>query len=146
MGTSDADEMARQSSADYYPSPESQTGWRWLRSNDEIRALGGMDPEKLQLACEYNARFEASAAVVIIRNGYLVTEWYENSALTTTRYDIWSCTKSFTGTAYGILIDDGRRGKLPVDRRINLVVTRVASGPGSWDEGTLIQKVVDAVV
>lgn len=120
MGTHDADVITRQFPDDYYPSPESQAGWRWLRSPDEIRVLGGMDPEKLQLACEYNARFDASAAVVIVRNGYLVAEWYENSALTTTRYDIWSCTKSFTGTAYGILLDDCRQGKLPPDRTIDL--------------------------
>ncbi len=60
MGRLDADAITRQSPDDDYPSPESQTGWRWLRSADEIRALGGMDPEQLQRACEYNARFDTS--------------------------------------------------------------------------------------
>jgi hypothetical protein len=87
----------------YVPPPESVGGWRWLASPEAVRALGGIDPERLGLACEYNARFDASSGVVIVRHGYLVAEWYENSALTTTRYDIWSCTKSFTGTAYGLL-------------------------------------------
>ena len=87
----------------YYPAPESQGGWRWLKGAAEVRSVGGMDPERLALACESNARFDASSGVVIVRRGYLVAEWYENSALTTTRYDIWSCTKSFTGTAYGVL-------------------------------------------
>jgi CubicO group peptidase (beta-lactamase class C family) len=79
-----------------------------------------MDPERLALACESNARFDASSGMVIVRYGYLVAEWYENSALTTTRYDIWSCTKSFTGTAYGVLFGDARGGRLPADRRIDL--------------------------
>lgn len=105
---------------DYYPPPESQGGWRWLESPDEIASVGGMDPDKLLFACEYHSHFEASAGIVIVRNGYLVAEWYENSALTTTRYDIWSCTKSFTGTAYGILFDDCRQGKLPEDKRVDL--------------------------
>ena len=105
---------------DYYPLPESKGGWRWLKSPEEVRELGGIDPAKLHLACEYNARFDASAGVVVIRNGYLVAEWYENSALTTTRYDIWSCTKSFTGTAYGILFEDCRQGKLPPEKTVDL--------------------------
>lgn len=104
----------------YYPPPESQGGWRWLRSAEEVREVGGADPERLQLACEYNAHFDASAAVVVVRHGHLVAEWYENSALTTTRYDIWSCTKSFTGTAYGILFEDCRRGSVLAERSVNL--------------------------
>lgn len=104
----------------YYPLPESQGGWRWLRGPDEVRSVGGIDPDRLQFACEYNAQFEDSSATVIIRNGYLVAEWYENSALATTRYDIWSCTKSFTGTAFGILLGDCRDGKLPADKTIEL--------------------------
>jgi CubicO group peptidase (beta-lactamase class C family) len=104
----------------YVPPPESEGGWRWLASPEAVRALGGIDPERLNLACEYNSRFDASSGVAIVRRGYLVAEWYENSALTTTRYDIWSCTKSFTGTAYGLLFDDCRRGKLPPERSIDL--------------------------
>jgi CubicO group peptidase (beta-lactamase class C family) len=104
----------------YFPPPESRGGWRWLRDEREVREIGGMDPERLQFACEAHARFEASAALVIIRHGHLVAEWYENSAMATTRYDIWSCTKSFTGTAYGLLFDDSRHGRLPGGREVDL--------------------------
>jgi CubicO group peptidase (beta-lactamase class C family) len=103
-----------------YPLPESQGGWPRLASAEEIRALGGLDPDLLQIACEENARFDASSGVAIVRNGYLVAEWYENSALTTTRYDIWSCVKSFTSTAYGLLFDDCRQGKLPPEKVVDL--------------------------
>lgn len=106
--------------SDYYPLPESQGGWRWLKGPEEVRSIGKLDPDALQLACETNARFDDSSGLVIIRYGWLAAEWYENSALTTTRYDIWSCTKSFTGTAYGVLFEDCRQGRVPPDNRIDL--------------------------
>ena len=34
-----------QPSASYYPPPESEGGWRWLRSKDDVREIGGMDPD-----------------------------------------------------------------------------------------------------
>jgi CubicO group peptidase (beta-lactamase class C family) len=52
--------------------------------------------------------------VVVIRRGHLVAEWYENGARPDTTFNIYSCSKSFTGTAYGILFDDQRRAG-PVD-------------------------------
>lgn len=104
----------------YYPLPESQGGWRYLKGPDEARSLGGMDPAKLLHACEYNARFGASSGTVIIRHGFLVEEWYENSSMDITRYDIWSCTKSFTGTAYGVLFEDCRLGKFPAEKTVDL--------------------------
>lgn len=104
----------------YYPPPESQGGWRWLQKPEEIRGIGGMDPVKLQLACEWNEQFDSSSSVVIIHNGYLVAEWYDNWTLTATRFDIWSCTKSFTGTAYGLLFEESRQGRLPGGRSVDL--------------------------
>jgi CubicO group peptidase (beta-lactamase class C family) len=105
---------------DYFPPPESRGGWRWLRTGAEVRERGGMDPAQLRFIGELFDRSEATCSVVIIRNGYLVAEWHENSALTTTRYDVWSCVKSFTGTAYGLLFEDSREGKLPQGRTIDL--------------------------
>jgi CubicO group peptidase (beta-lactamase class C family) len=104
----------------YFPPPERAGGWRWLDGPTEVRRRGGIDPGKLALAREYNAHFDASAAVVIIRHGYLVAEWYENSASASTRFDVWSCTKSFTSTAYGLLFEDSRHGWLPEGRIIDL--------------------------
>jgi CubicO group peptidase (beta-lactamase class C family) len=72
-----------------------------------------MDPDKLHLACEFNAQFAHTSSVAIIRHGWLVAEWLEISALTTTRYDVWSATKSFTGTAFGVLFEQSRQGRLP---------------------------------
>ena len=36
------------------------------------------------------------------------------------RFDVWSCTKSFTGTAWGLLLEEGRKGTLPNNLKIDL--------------------------
>jgi CubicO group peptidase (beta-lactamase class C family) len=105
---------------DYFPPPESQGGWRWLRTPEEVRALGGLEPARLERIGDFLDRFDDTSSLVVIRNGYLVAEWHELSALPTTRYDIWSCVKSFTGTAYGLLFDDCRHGTLPLNQVIDL--------------------------
>jgi CubicO group peptidase (beta-lactamase class C family) len=98
----------------YYPAAESQGGWRWLRTPEAVRDLGGFDPGRLGLAAEQHALLAGTtSSVVIIRHGGLVAEWHEVSALATTRFDVWSCTKSFTGTAYGVLF--GGRSDVGLD-------------------------------
>ena len=32
----------------YYPPPESEGGWRFLTSNDDVRKLAGMDAHKIE--------------------------------------------------------------------------------------------------
>lgn len=108
-------------SEQYYPPPESQGGWRFLETPEEIRERGGFDPGKLE---PIRARAEAdtanSWALVIIRNGYLVAEITTASVHAATRFDIWSCSKSFTGIAFGVMLDDARRGRLVGGRAIEL--------------------------
>ena len=41
----------------YVPPPESAGGWRWCKTPDEVRKLGGMDPDKLQLIKEKQLMF-----------------------------------------------------------------------------------------
>ena len=105
---------------DYYPLPESKGGWRSLAGAAQVRAVAGIDPDKLPLARAWNAQFPVASAVVIIRRGYLVAEWYENGALPNTTFNIYSCTKSFTGTAYGILFDDGRQYRPSAGQAVDL--------------------------
>jgi CubicO group peptidase (beta-lactamase class C family) len=40
-----------------------------------------------------------------------VAEWYAQGARPDTLFNIYSCTKSFTGTAYGLLFEDSRQGR-----------------------------------
>jgi CubicO group peptidase (beta-lactamase class C family) len=100
----------------YYPPPESQGGWRWLKGAEAIREQAGMDALKLDQVMQTQEWLYGgdSWGIVIIRHGYLVREHYTFNVLIPTRFDVWSCTKTFTGTAWGLLLDDSRKGRLPV--------------------------------
>jgi CubicO group peptidase (beta-lactamase class C family) len=47
-----------------------------------------------------------------VRGGYLVREHFTFNIAIPSRFDIWSGVKSFTATAYGILIEDSRHGEM----------------------------------
>jgi CubicO group peptidase (beta-lactamase class C family) len=105
----------------YTPPPESAGGWRWCKSPEQVRSLAGMDPDQLDLIKERQLQlFAGPWQIVIIRNGYLVAEWYGVPAMPTTTFDGWSATKSSTGIAFGLLMDDSRNHKLPHDAQIDL--------------------------
>src|SRR5579871_2448069 len=105
----------------YFPPPESKGGWRWCKTPDEIRSLTGMDPDKLKLLKEEQlGLFAGPWQIIIIRKGYLVAEWYGLPTMPTTTFDGWSSTKSSTGIAFGLLLDDSRHHKLPHDAQIDL--------------------------
>jgi CubicO group peptidase (beta-lactamase class C family) len=61
-----------------------------------------------------------SWSIVIIRHGWLVREYYTFNILWHTRFDIFSATKSFTSTAWGLLLDDSCQGKLPNGQQVDL--------------------------
>lgn len=96
----------------YFPPPEAHGGWRYLSSDDETRDLARMDPAILErLAREHELLTSGSSfGLVVIRNGYLVKECYGNFVSTSTRFDVWSCTKSLTSVVWGIALEDNRRG------------------------------------
>jgi len=106
----------------YVPPPESAGGWRYLTDPAEVRTLGGMDPERLALVQKTQEFLHGgdSWAIVIIRHGYLVAEWLTFNVLPPTRFDLWSGTKSFTGTAWGLLFENSRQGRLPRGQRVDL--------------------------
>jgi len=105
----------------YYPPPESKGGWRRLSEPQEVRAKGGIDPDKLEIAWQLNQFFHPNpSAVVVIRHGYLVAEWSTFSVLPHTKFNIWSCTKSFTATAFGILFEDIRQDRIPGTGEVSL--------------------------
>ena len=96
----------------YYPQPESQGGWRFLKDKSEIKSLTNVSLGKLDnLVQKYRLFFDTHASgIVVIRNGYLIKEHYSFMTLPGSRFDVWSCTKSFTGTAWGLLLEEGRKG------------------------------------
>jgi CubicO group peptidase (beta-lactamase class C family) len=57
---------------------------------------------------------------VIVRKGYLVAEWFGVPAMPATTFDVWSSTKSATGIAVGMLLDDSRNHRLAGNVAIDL--------------------------
>ncbi len=106
----------------YYPPPESEGGWRYIIEPEGVGAIARMDPEKLGLVQQMQDFWYGgdSWGVVIIRNGYLVREFYTLNVLASTRFDIWSGTKAFTSTAWGLLVEDSRQNRLPYGQQVNL--------------------------
>ena len=105
----------------YYPPSESAGGWRRCKTDEDVRKLAGMDPQKLdQVGRVTEALYGGPWALVVIRHGYLVREWFGVPAMPQTTYDGWSSTKSATGIAYGLLLDDSRHHRLPHDAQITL--------------------------
>lgn len=108
----------------YYPPPESADGWRRCRNDDEVRAKAGMDPRRLNLIGQAQLELYGGPwAIAIVRNGYLVREWFGVPTMPATTFDVWSCTKSATGIAFGMLFEDSRNNKLPNGQRIDLEST-----------------------
>ncbi len=105
----------------YYPPSESAGGWRRCHTEEEVRTQAHMDPHKLQLLSQAQLQFFGGPwQIAIIRHGYLVAEWFGMPAMPATTFDVWSCTKSATGIAFGLLFEDSRQHKLPNDVQINM--------------------------
>ncbi len=106
----------------YYPPPESSGEWRFIEDSDQVRTLAGMDPEKLDLVLQSQAFHYGGDqwSIVIVRHGYLVREFHTFNIPIPTRFNIWSGTKSFTGTAWGLLLEASRQNKLANGRKVDL--------------------------
>lgn len=66
----------------------------------------GLDPGKIEKALDYlesKCGHNGNKELLIVRNGYQI---YGGENIDST-HNVWSCSKSFTGTALGLLGDDG---------------------------------------
>ncbi len=83
----------------YFPT----NGWRTSSSEEQ-----GIDSQKLaQLLAAIEEQHLNLHSLLIIRNGYLVSENYFRSYQPDTRHELYSCTKSFIATLIGIALDKG---------------------------------------
>jgi hypothetical protein len=116
--------------ASYYPPPESAGGWRRCKNDKEVRELAAMDPQKLDLVGRENTvLFGGPWALLVVRHGYIAAEWMGVPAMPQTTFDVWSCTKSATGIACGLLLDDSRNHRLPTDGQIDLDRHAIRTSP-----------------
>jgi CubicO group peptidase (beta-lactamase class C family) len=92
------------------PTPAAETGayWPtadWRTSSPEDQ---GMDSQKLTaMLDEIKEKHLNLHSLLIIRNGYLVSETYFESYQPNTRHPLYSVTKSFVATLIGIALDKG---------------------------------------
>ena len=78
-------------------------GEEWTINNPEDQ---GVDPQRFQEALDYlesHSLHNGNRELVVIRNGYLIHAGDQADSV----HNIWSCSKTFTSTVLGLLIDDG---------------------------------------
>ncbi len=87
-------------SAEYWPTK----GWR--TSSPEAQ---GMDGSKLaQMLEDIKQRNLSLHSLLVMRNGYIVSETYYGTYRQDTKHELYSCTKSFIATLVGIALDKGQ--------------------------------------
>jgi CubicO group peptidase (beta-lactamase class C family) len=111
-----------------FPPSEDQGGWPSLLPKEgspdaerkaQIRARTGVDWDKLEDAWNYNAAAGGATGMVVIRKGTIVGEWYQKGDRTTD-FNIYSSSKSYTSTAYGLILADFGAGTLPGGKTLKL--------------------------
>jgi CubicO group peptidase (beta-lactamase class C family) len=89
------------------PTPP-QTEWPTHGWQTSIPEQQGMDSQKLAEMLDYIVRRKLNLhSLLIVRNGYLITEVYFSPYRPDTLHGIYSCTKSFASALIGIAIDKG---------------------------------------
>jgi len=103
----------------YYPPPESEGGWRKNTDADFLRSLN-VDADKLEEFGEYNLSVPSSTwmpyaqykGIIVIKDGWVIGEWYNQPEAETFKTYISSNGKSFATMAFGIMNGDGERGDI----------------------------------
>jgi len=100
--------------ADYFPPPESQGGWRELEKPTDIRRLSGMDPAKLGELRQWLLKSDnRNFAAVVIRNGYIVLEVERGNSAKTDSRRVASVSKAVCATVLAIASEQSRQGRTP---------------------------------
>lgn len=103
--------IAAQKSAEYFPAPESQGGWRKLEVGGDIRRMGGMDPAKLDALAQWlRASDQRNFAAVVIRRGYVVLEVERGNSAQTDSRRVASVSKAVCATVLAIAAERSQQG------------------------------------
>ena len=100
----------------YYPPSELNGGWRKITDPAKVQ-LFGLDPEKLEEFGRYNMSIESGSGVkgcIVIKNGYIVGEWYNKEEAKIYQNYISSNGKAWAILLFGIIVEESRKGKLPI--------------------------------
>jgi CubicO group peptidase (beta-lactamase class C family) len=112
LTTIPAKQAAGLKAAGYFPPPESQGGWRRHSAPEDIRAMGGMEPAKLDELREWLLSSDArDFAAVVIRHGYVVLEVERGNSAVTDSRRVASVSKAVCATVLAIASEWSREGK-----------------------------------
>ncbi len=108
--------------AKYFPPPEREGGWRTNTDPEFVRSLG-LDPQALEEFGRFNLEVPASnwqpyashTGTIVIKDGWIVGEWYNTPAAKKFRTYISSNGKSFAIACFGMMLADSRTGKIPFE-------------------------------
>jgi CubicO group peptidase (beta-lactamase class C family) len=94
----------RKGETSYFPPPDSSGGWRTLDSAERVRAVAGMDLERLDKAFQFIQGSTKNGGLLVVRHGWLAYERYFGLGHREAAPNLASCGKSFTSMAVGILL------------------------------------------
>jgi len=98
----------------YFPPPESQGGWRTLDKPEDIRAIAGMDPAKLDdLKAWLLQSDKRNFAAVVMRRGWIVLEVERGNSAKTDSRRVASVSKAVCATVLAIASEQSRQGLTP---------------------------------
>jgi CubicO group peptidase (beta-lactamase class C family) len=103
----------------YFPPPKSEGDWRRNTSSSFVRSVG-IDPERLEDFGAFNLAVPNTSwqpyanhkGILVIKDGWIVGEWYNSPAAKDFRTYLSSNGKAFAMVAFGILVRDGATGRL----------------------------------
>jgi CubicO group peptidase (beta-lactamase class C family) len=75
--------------------------------------------DNLNEAWQHNVAAPGATGMLVIRRGHVVGEWYRDADAKKT-YNIYSSSKSYTSTAFGLILDDFGNGALPNGKKLTL--------------------------
>ena len=96
----------------YFPPPDSDGGWREVKTAESIREHAGMDLSRLEPAYTITENTTANGGLVVVRKGWLVFERYFGKASRNANPDMASTGKAFCSIACGIMLNEFR-DKIP---------------------------------
>ncbi len=103
-----------------YPPSEKEGDWHKITDTNQIRKLG-FDPVKLEEFGRYNLSVESGSGVkgcIVIKNSSIIGEWYNNESAKTFINYISSNGKAWAILLFGIIVEESRKGNIPV--KINI--------------------------
>ena len=99
----------------YYPEPENDGGWRKNTDPDFLISLD-LNPKGVSNFLAYNLQVEDSTSAIVIKDGWIVGEWYAKKKKISKDKKIYvaSVGKSIALACFGIAVKDGGDGRIPV--------------------------------